>query len=208
MNLKPEELEEKGYVLLDEMSHEEIKPFVKKYITKGTWYSSIYYSSVLLSFSFVIFFCVKLHHSGNYSIGRIFLRMSLGVLLTFALVPFHELIHGVAYKLLGAKNTSYDVHLKKFYFLAIADKFVTGRREFVIIALAPFLIISLALLMALFLTGDPWKITLFTTLLIHSIACSGDFALLSYFEFNKNKNVVTYDDKEKGVSFFFGLENK
>jgi len=206
MNLKPEDLEENGYVLLDEMNHVEIKPFVKKYITKGTWYAYLYYLSVLLSFSFLIFFCIKLHHSGNYPISRILLRVSFGVLLTFALIPFHELIHGIAYKLLGAKNTSYDVHLKKFYFLAIADKFVTSKREFQIIALAPFLIISLALLIASFSTGEPWKVTLFTTLTIHSFACSGDFALLSYFEFNKKKNVVSYDDKENKVSFFYGRE--
>ena len=130
----------------------------------------------------------------------------MGLLLTFALVPFHELIHGTAYKLLGAKKTSYDVHLKKFYFLAIADKFVTNKREFKIIALAPFLIISLTLLIVSVFMEEPWKVTIFTTLLIHSIACSGDFALLSYFEFNKEKEVVTYDDKENNVSLFYARE--
>ncbi len=143
MKLKPEELEENGYVLLDEMNHSEIKPFLKKYITKRGWYSSIYYLSVFISFSFLLFFCFKLHHTGNYPVHKILLRFSLGVLLTFVLVPFHELIHGLAYKLAGAKNTSYDANLRKFYFLAIADKFVTSKREFKIIALAPFFIISL-----------------------------------------------------------------
>jgi hypothetical protein len=207
MNLKPEELEANGYFLLDEMNHAEIKPFVKKYIMKGGWFSLTYYLSVITSFSFLVFFCVKLYHSGNLPVSKILLRVSLGVLLTFALVPFHELIHGLAYKLAGAKNTSYDANLRKFYFLAIADKFVTGKQEFKFIALAPFMIISLTLLMISFLTGEPWKIVLFTTLLIHSIACSGDFALLSYFEFNKKMNVVTYDDKENKVSFFFGKES-
>jgi len=206
MKMKPEELEEKGYFLLDKMNHADIKPFVKRYITKGGWFSYIYYLSVIISFSFLIFFCVKVQHADNYPIRKILLRISFGVLLSFALVPFHELIHGLAYKLAGAKNTSYDANLRKFYFLAIADKFVTDKQEFKFIALAPFIIISLTLLMVSFLTGDPWKIILFTTLLIHSIACSGDFALLSYFEFNKRMEVVTYDDKENEVSFFFGRE--
>jgi len=207
MNLKPEELEANGYVLLDEMNHEEIKPFVKNYIKKRTWFSSIYYLSVLISFSLLVFFCVKIHHSQNHPVSGILFRAALGVLLTFALVPFHEWIHGLAYKLLGAKNTSYEVHFKKFYFLAIADKFVTSKGEFKIIALAPFLIISVGLLIASFLTGGLWKVTLYTALLIHSIACSGDFALLSYFEFNQKKDVVTFDDKENKVTFFFGREN-
>ena len=206
MKLKPEDLEENGYILLDEMNHSEIKPFVKKFITKGGWYSSIYYLSVFISFFFLLFFCFKLHHTGSYPIHKILLRFLWGVLITIALVPFHELIHGLAYKLAGAKKTSFDYNLKKFYFLAIADKFVTGKQEFKFIALAPFLIISLTLLMISFFTGQPWKVTLFTTLLIHSIACSGDFALLSYFEFNKKREVVTYDDKKKNVSFFYGKE--
>jgi len=203
MKLKPEELEENGYVLLDEMNHSEIKPFLKKFITKRGWYLSIYYLSVFISFSFLLFFCFNLHHTGSYPVKKILLLFSLGVLFTFALVPFHELIHGLGYKLAGAKNTSYDANLRKFYFLAIADKFVTSTQEFKIIALAPFLIISLTLIMVSFLTGEPWKVTLFTMLLIHTIACSGDFALLSYFEFNKKKEVVTYDDKENKVSFFY-----
>jgi hypothetical protein len=206
MNLKPEELETNGYILLDEMNHSEIKPFVKKFIAKGGWFSSIYYFSVFGSLALLLFFCVKLHHSENYPINKILVRVSLGVLLTFALVPFHELIHGLAYKMAGAKNTSYGINLRKFYFLAIADKFVTGKREFKIIALAPFLIISLTLLMVSFATSDPWKVILLTALLIHSIACSGDFALLSYFEFNKKKEVLTYDDKENNTSFFYGKE--
>jgi len=31
----------------------------------------------------------------------------------------------------------------------------------------------------------------------------GDFELLSYFEFHKNKQVVTYDNKDNGISYFY-----
>jgi hypothetical protein len=203
MNLKPEELEENGYVLLDEMNHAEIVPFVRKFLQKRTWFSSFYYVSVIVSFSLLLFFCIKLYHSGGYSIIRILIQILLGVLLTLALIPFHEWIHALAYKSQGAKQTSFDANLKRFYFLAIADKFVTSKREFLIIALAPFIVISLALLITSFLTGEGWKVVLFTTLMIHTIACSGDFALLSYFEFNRKKEVITYDDKENKVSFFY-----
>ena len=198
MNLKPEELEENGYVLLDEMNHAEIVPFVRKFLQKRTWFSSFYYISAIVSFSLLIFFCIKIYHSGNYGIIQILIQILLGVLLTLALIPFHEWIHALAYKSQGAKQTSFDANLKRFYFLAIADKFVTSKREFLIITLTPLIVISLALLITSFLTG-----VLFTTLMIHTIACSGDFALLSYFEFNRKKEVITYDDKENKVSFFY-----
>jgi hypothetical protein len=203
MKLKPEEPEENGYILLDEMNHVEIIPFVKKFLYKRTWFSSFYYLNVIISFSVLLFFCIKFDRSGIDSFGVILPQILFGILLTLALVPVHELIHALAYKLLGAKKTSFDANFKRFYFLTIADQFVISRLEFKIIALAPFLVISLASLITSFLSGE-WKVTFFTALTIHSLACSGDFALLSYFEFNRKKEVVTYDDKENKVSFFYG----
>ena len=206
MKLKPEELQENGFVLLDRMDHSGLVPFVKKFLNKRTWFSLIYYLSVIFSFALLLFFATKLYHSGNLPINKILLRVSLGILLSFALIPIHELIHALVYKLLGAKKTSYDVNLKKFYFLAIADQFVASKGEFQIVALAPFLIISLALIASAFLAGELWKIAMLSMLMTHSALCSGDFALLSYFEFNKKKKVVTYDDKENMTSFFYGKE--
>jgi hypothetical protein len=34
--------------------------------------------------------------------------------------------------------------------------------------------------------------------------CSGDFGILSYFELHKDKEVVTYDDIENKISYFYG----
>ena len=204
MNLKPEELGENGYILLDEMNHAEIVPFVKKFLHKRTWFSSFYYLSVIISFALLLFFCMNLYHSRNHGISKILLQISFGIPLTLAFIPIHELIHALAYKLQGAKKTSFDYNFQRFYFLAIADKFVTSKREFKIIALSPFLAISFVLLIASYLTGEWWRVTILTSLMIHTIACSGDFALLSYFEFNRQKKVITYDDKENKVSFFYG----
>jgi len=58
--------------------------------------------------------------------------------IAFALIPSHEYIHVLAYKSKGAKNTSCDANLKKFYFMAIAYRFVANKKEFQIVALAPF----------------------------------------------------------------------
>ena len=38
--------------------------------------------------------------------------------------------------------------------------------------------------------------------------CSGDFGLLNYFEFNKEKQIVTYDDVENKISYFYGQTSK
>jgi RNA polymerase sigma factor (sigma-70 family) len=40
--------------------------------------------------------------------------------------------------------------------------------------------------------------------LAHAAMCSGDFGLLSYFEYHKTKQVATYDDVENKISYFYG----
>ena len=156
----------------------------------------MYYLSVLVSFALLLFICIKFYRSDNLSIHKMLSPISYGILIAFAIIPFHEWIHALAYKLVGAKQTSFDVNLKKFYFLAIADKFVANKREFQFVALAPFVIISITLIIVFLLTENTVKILLLSALTMHSACCSGDFALLSYFEFNKDKEIVTYDDKE------------
>lgn len=49
-----------------------------------------------------------------------------------------------------------------------------------------------------------WNLTIIGVLLAHTAMCSGDFGLLNYFEFNKDKKVVTYDDIEHKISYFYG----
>jgi hypothetical protein len=110
----------------------------------------------------------------------------------------------LAYKSQGALHTSYDANLKKFYFLAVADKFVANKREFRIVALAPIVVISAVLLILTFFTGPLWTLTVLGALLVHTAFCSGDFGLLSYFDFHKDKDIVTYDDRKERVSYFYG----
>jgi hypothetical protein len=40
-------------------------------------------------------------------------------------------------------------------------------------------------------------------LFAHTAMCSGDFGLLNYFEFYKDKEIVTYDDVENKISYFY-----
>jgi hypothetical protein len=124
--------------------------------------------------------------------------------LAITLLPLHEYIHVLAYKFLGANNTSYAANLKKFYFMALADKFVASKKEFEFVALAPFVVISSLLIVMLFVVRSEWTLTIASMLLAHTAMCSGDFGLLSYLQFNKKRQVVSYDDIENKLSYFYG----
>lgn len=204
MNIKPEQLTEQGYVLLDQLDHQELVPFIQMYIGKKTNYARFYFAANLLIFWVAGY--VLLAGFGNLDVhlGERFTHFCYGLALAFTLLPLHEYIHVLAYRSQGATRTSYYANLKKFYFMAVADQFVTNKKEFEVVALSPFVVIS-ALLITLFLTlHSVWSFTAVGALLMHTAMCSGDFGLLSYFEFHRDKEVVTYDDRASGLSFFYG----
>ena len=203
MNLQPEELEKNGYVLLDSLGHKDLTPFIRTHLGKRTWYAVLYYLSNLLIFGYVVYLFVKGYNAPDYNLGDRFNHFSYGLGIAFLLLPLHEYIHVIAYRSQGAANTSYAANLKKLYFMALADKFVANRKEFEVVALAPFVVISILLLLFLYFATPDWRLTIAGTLLTHTAMCSGDFGLLSYFEWHKTKQVVTFDDVENRISYFY-----
>lgn len=208
MKLEPENLELKGYVMLEKLDHMELIPFVRLYMSKRTWFSIVYALCNALLFGASGFFLLRYYEAGLFTMKDGFVHSFYGFALSLLLLPVHEFIHVLAYKSLGALHTSYDVNLKKFYFLAVADQFVANKREFRIIALAPIVVISILLLGLLFFVGPLWTMTVLGALLMHTAFCSGDFGMLSYFEFHSDKEIVTYDDKAAKVSYFYGLKKQ
>ncbi len=206
MKIRPDELTEKGYVLLDSLAHKELVPFIQTYIHKKTKYAILYYLCNLLVFGLAGYLFMQGYNQPDFDISNRFTHFCYGLAIAFALLPLHEYIHVLAYKSQGATNTSYDANLKKLYFMALADKFVVNKKEFEIVALAPFVVISTVLTILLFAVNPNWTLTIIGTLLTHTAMCSGDFGLLSYFEFHKDKEVVTYDDIGIGISYFYGKE--
>jgi hypothetical protein len=203
MKITPEELKKTNYVLLDEISYNQLMPFVKLYLSKKN-FSSLFFTCIYLLFfiAFIMlafFYKITLHVSAGIEL----LQLLYGILLALFLIPLHELIHMLAYKAQGAQKTWVYVNLRKFYFLAIADKFVANRKEFIVVVLAPFVIITLSLLALLFFLSPLWQLTVLGAIVTHSICCAGDFGLLSYLEVHRNKQLITLDDKQKNSTFFY-----
>lgn len=201
MKLKPHELVQEGFVLMDELEHQDLMPFIQRYIKKRTQATILYYVANILMMGLVVGLLIRFSKAG---FADAFAHFAYGVTLAFLLIPLHEYIHALAYKSQGAKQTSYDVNLRKFYFMAMADQFVANRKEFQIVALAPFTAITLILTILLFIVPGVWMITVAGAMLTHTSMCSGDFGLLSYLDMHRDKEMVTYDDKTAGRSYFYG----
>jgi hypothetical protein len=205
MNIKPEDLEMKGYAKLDELDHKDLVPFIQLYMKKRTKYSIAYYIINVIILGLIGYLFVHNNNIPGHSIGQRFAHFYYGLAIALALLALHEYIHVLAYRYQGATNTSYDANLRKLYFMALADKFVVNRKEFKVVALAPFIVITTVLTLLLLIVNSNWTLTVTSILLAHTAMCSGDFGLLSYFEYNNEKEVVTYDDVSRKVSYFYEL---
>ena len=203
MNISVSELEKNGYVLQDKLEHHELVPFVRTYLKKRTAPNALYFAFNL--FALLAFFpLLGIYESaGAVDIENAITHFCYGIALSFLLIPLHEYIHVLAYRSQGAANTSYDVNWKKFYFMAVADHFVANRKEFTVVVLAPFVVISAATLSLMLVASPVWQFTLLGILFNHTACCAGDFSLLSYFSLQKHKEVITYDDATNKVSYFF-----
>ncbi|MFK8102309.1 MAG: DUF3267 domain-containing protein [Saprospiraceae bacterium] len=203
MNIQPEELTARGYRQKDSLNHQELIPFVQTYLKKKTFSSRLFNVLNLLFLAFFVAFFSYHYAQDNFSFGDGLSYTGIGVLLALSLIPVHEYLHVLAYRYVGAQQTSYDANLKKFYFMAIADRFVANKKEFFIVALTPFLSVCIAVGISLFVLEGLWICTALSVLVTHTTFCSGDFALLSYFDFHQDREIVTYDDRASGISYFY-----
>jgi hypothetical protein len=207
MRIEPQDLNSSDYILIFKLEHKAIIPFVKENLNKLTFISVFFYgtNTALLAACITIIYKQKVYL--NTSIADIIAYFNSGFLFALLLIPIHELIHVLAYKFVGAKETSIDYNLKKFYFLAIANNFVVNKKEFTFVALAPFVLVTSILIASYFFVGTYWQISILSTLFLHSALCAGDFGLLNFFHISKNRNLLLFDDAKNKVSFFYGRNN-
>lgn len=189
-----------GYEVHHTLSHEQMLPFVQQYLRKFSnpviriyWLFNLI---VLLMLGYLFLFFPTTIDKGLTNIG-------LGICSFFLLIPLHEWIHGIAYKISGAPKVSYHAVLRKLIFYALADRFVIGYRSFLFVAFSPFIIITTLLTILLFSTETlaiAW--VCWAGLLIHTSGCAGDFALAAYFYEERNRAPLTYDLQEEGITVF------
>ena len=194
-----------AYHLLLMLPHDDILPFVREQFSNGTLVIRFYglFNVVLLLLMMASAF--QDINNGLIGWGEVLGQLGLGTLLVFTLlIPIHEGLHGLAYKIVGAPRVSYGVNWKMFYFYAVADRFVVGRNSFYFIGLTPFVIVSLLAILGFFFASVKLNWMLWGVLFMHTTACAGDFALLSFFEKNKDMGEIwTYDDVREKRSYFY-----
>ena len=119
MKIKPEELVENGYVLKDRLVHNDLIPFIQKYIRIRTRFSIFYYSSNIIFVAWIVFRLLQNYEAKEIAVSLALAYLCLGMGFAFLLVPIHEYLHVLAYKSQGAVQTSYDANLSSLSLISL-----------------------------------------------------------------------------------------
>ena len=196
--------EDPDFELLDKISYDNVLDFASEYFRRPNVSTRLYLFLVILFFTGLpvsMYYGIAAH---NYHLVTLLKQFLYGTLISFtAIIPMHEIIHGIVYLLLGARKIRFGVKLRQFAFYAVAEDFVTNRTAFYILALAPFIILSVLNLFGFFYIRGYAGYTYLSVLFWHATMCAGDFALLSYYEVHKDKELYTFDDVKNRTSYFY-----
>ncbi len=188
---------------LESIYQPQIKEFIKTHMQKNNTIVPIfmiYQLLMVLLGGFIIVRAFVLAYKGDFDY---FIISILTLIFCFTLlIVFHELIHGIALKIIGAPKISFGAHFKKFIFFAEADQFVMNKRQFYFVAILPLVVIKIVSLLGIAFFWNSPSIYIFLILMsIHSLFCAGDIGLIAYM--NQGKVVYTYDNKAEKTSYFF-----
>ena len=182
------------------LEHNDILPFVRENLKPSNLITLLFYFITISGF--IILLGVVISQSLTLGIFHAIISLILGIVSTIFLIPIHEGVHAIAYKICGAKSIQFGVNWKQLYFTASAHHYLAGYKELFFVGLSPFLAINIAGLFLLFAVSHQYSIGLLSCLAFHNVMCAGDFGILSYFFQNRKSSPLTFDDVSEARSFF------
>lgn len=198
-----EELEDvSAYEKVLTLSYTEIAPFVISHITRLSLPMAIVWIAASLSLFLTVWYWpgVK-YNTGNPDVIK---GLVAGfVAIPLLMIPVHEVLHLIPFRLAGARDIRLGADLRQGIFYVTAHRFVAGTRLFVLVALAPFVTITAGILVAIAFCPVWWKWALSISLMVHTTMCAGDAALLGYMTGFRNRRVYTWDDADRREAYFY-----
>ena len=184
------------------LSYDNLIPFVLEYLKKKSLLTFAYYFICIVFLGISIRVIINI--GGYFPIREMVLHSALGLLfLPVLCIPVHELLHIIPYYLGGAKRIRTGMDLRQFLFYVTAHRHVASPVLFLIVAIVPFLLFSIVLLLLVFMLPGLWKWSLSLFLFVHTTMCAGDFALLNFYFINRNRKIYTWDDADQKIAYFY-----
>ena len=182
-----------------------VKELKKK---KRTPYLILFFAGFIASLIGGVFMFVHIFSNVGFSIWNLIFPFLLSFAFLVLIIPLHEIIHGIAFQMKGAKKIRYGILWRSLAAYAVAVDFECNYKQFRFIALAPLMIISIFLIIFITIPIFPpfWKSVCYFGFMQHYTSCIGDILLLSYFYRLKGRNIIAWDDIDNRISYFIEVE--
>lgn len=180
-----------------EIQHNDIAGFVSTYYLKR--HSVVTVAHILLSLAALAVWVLS---AAGASLDAWLTSLGVAALALLPIIPLHEGLHAVTYRAFGARDVRFGGSLRTLVVYAVAHNFVADARAFTWVALMPFLVINTLLALGA-LVFPAARAVFLGALLMHISSTSGDFALLNFFWLNRRRELFTYDDADRKVSYIY-----
>lgn len=192
-----------AYQLIYELGFQDVIPFVLAQIRKRNFFSAFYFASNLGLLLMIIILSTR--GLSDHSLGwkELIIKAISGFLAgSFLIIPIHELLHALAYRILGARKIIFGADLSQLIFYVTADRYPVSGYQIHLLTMTPFVLINLivAVLTGLVFHGGLLLAGFF--LLSHNMMCIGDFAISGFIS-GKGGKIYTYDEPERKMSYFY-----
>jgi Putative zincin peptidase len=203
MAMQVEDLENQSkYRQILSIPYDDLIPFIFDYLKRKSGLTIFFWSACLLFLGMAI--RIRINITGYYPSSSIFWHSLLGlVIIPLLSVPVHELLHIIPYFISGARNIRVGMDLRQYIFYVTAHRYVATPLQFRIVAIIPFLIINISLILLIIFLPGLWKWSLSLFLFVHTTMCAGDFALLNFYSLKKGRKIFTWDDADKKIAYFY-----
>lgn len=205
MSFKIEDLQDESrFRLIKSLYYDEIVEFVFENIQKRNFLSIFYFFINTLFLVLIVSFSISGFRNDLFIFKHYAVSLILGMIAgTIVVIPIHEILHGIAYKIAGAPRVDFGADLKQGIFYVAANNYVINRKQFTFVAMTPFIFINTISLIFINLFTPYFFIGILFFLFFHNIMCIGDFAMLSYFRENNDKELYTYDNHKEKKSYIY-----
>jgi len=202
--IRVEELQDPGrYRLIRKLPYHEIPEFVMSYLFRRNQETSFFWFSVVVFLLIAIKPTVIFFSSAPGVLNALWYGFLGFAGIPLLLIPLHEGLHALFFIFSGGRNIRIGADLKNFFFYVTAHRHPVRRRAFTRIALAPFFVISTGLWVTAWLLPGYLSWSFYLALFAHATMCAGDFAMLSFYREQGDREIITYDDVDEKTAYFY-----
>lgn len=203
MALKVEDIEDQSkYRQMLKIPYDELIDFILDYLRRKTGLMYFFWTTCLVFLGLALF--IRINIGGYFPFRNIFMHTILGIIVfPLACIPLHELLHIIPYYLTGARDIRIGMDMKQYMVYVAAHRYVTTKRQYHLVALFPFILMSIVLIYLVFTLPGLWKWSLSLLTFVHATMCAGDFAMLNFYAVHPGKKIYTWDDFDDKTAYFY-----